>query len=83
MSINISIGKTRETSTVIRKCHHCGEILESNKEIEKCSCCKKSFLPSNYFGKVHAKNSREYQDLYLDAAELQSDDLIRGISVLW
>jgi len=83
MSIRICYGPEKTQSTVIKKCHHCGEIIESSKEIEKCHCCSKGFLPSNYFGKVHAKNTQEYRQLYLNASDLHQDDLIKGLAVLW
>jgi RNA polymerase subunit RPABC4/transcription elongation factor Spt4 len=76
------IRKTSE-KVIIKKCHCCGEIIETNQEAQKCPSCKKSFLPSNYFGKVHAKNSQEFQNLFLKSDEIHEDDLIRGINVIW
>lgn len=67
----------------IKKCHICGEIMESPSEIKKCNKCKKSFLPLNYFGKIHAKNPQEYQKLFADCDELHEEDLIKGICVIW
>jgi hypothetical protein len=57
--------------------------MESKEEMQKCGECNKSFLPTNYFGKVHAKNTEEFKNLFCNSDELQEDDLIRGISVLW
>ena len=68
---------------IIKKCHVCGTIHESYEEIQKCNKCKKSFMPANYFGKVHAKNSQEFKNLYCNAEELYEDDLILGLNVLW
>ena len=69
---------------LFKKCHVCGEVQESLKqEVVRCSSCKKSFLPTNYFGKVHAKNSQEFQELFSEVHELHEDDLIKGLSVLW
>jgi RecJ-like exonuclease len=68
---------------IIKKCHICGGLNESHEEAKKCKHCSKSFLPSNYFGKVHAKNSQEYKDLFCSAEELNEDELIKGLQVLW
>lgn len=69
--------------TLVKRCHVCGHFMESKAEIRKCECCNKSFLPSNYFGKVHAKNSNEFDDLYCDIEELAEEDLVKGIHVIW
>ena len=69
--------------TIIKKCHRCGFIMETNKEIAECPHCKKSFLPLNYFGKIHAKNSTEFKNLFADSDELSEEDLIKGLTVLW
>lgn len=73
----------KSTRVLIKKCHVCGNLMESLKEIEKCNCCEKSFLPSNYFSKVHAKNTEEFKNLFCSIDEMQEEDLIRGISVIW
>ncbi len=74
--------KTRE-KTIIRKCHLCGEIIEARVEPEKCPTCKKSFLPSNYFGKIHAKNSEEFKKLFSKVEEIYDESLIRGLIAIW
>ncbi len=81
--MKITIGATEGSSKLIKKCHVCGHLMESKKEIEKCECCHKPFLPMNYFGKVHAKNSSEYTQLFSRASELHDEDMIRGLTVLW
>jgi len=68
---------------LIKKCHVCGQMMESHSEIKKCVRCKKSFLPSHYFAKIHAKNSKEYLHLFAESDELREEDLIKGINVLW
>ena len=68
---------------IIKKCHCCGHLLETVKEASKCTSCKKSFLPTNYFGKVHAKNTAEFKNLFLNSDELHEDDMIKGIQVIW
>ena len=74
--------KTKGRS-LIRKCHVCGELIESIKEPEKCPSCKKSFLPSNYFGKVHAKNAEDFKNLFSHVEELIDEDLMKGIIAIW
>lgn len=69
--------------TLFKKCHICGELMESSAEVQRCNQCKKSFLPLNYFGKIHAKNSKEFDELFVSCDELCEEDLIKGISVLW
>jgi hypothetical protein len=76
--INVPYGKS-----IVKRCHRCGEITESYTEISKCPCCKKSFLPLNYFSKIHTKNSTDYNKLFCSSEELQEEDLIKGIYVLW
>ena len=61
----------------------CGQITESHREIEKCSSCSKSFLPLNYFHKIHNQENAKYKDLFAESYELNESDLIRGIFVLW
>lgn len=74
---------SRKSKVIIKKCHVCGHVEESYRETKKCSNCKKSFLPSNYFGKVHAKNSKEFDELFSHSDELHEEDLVKGINVLW
>lgn len=74
---------TKKNKIIFKKCHLCGTIMESFHEQKKCKGCKKSFLPSNYFGKVHAKNSKEYDELFSSSDDLQEEDLVKGINVLW
>jgi hypothetical protein len=82
--------KTKETRKeklshvlLIKKCHCCGELNEGRREMERCQGCNKSFLPSNYFSKVHAKNSLEYQQLFAHSHELHEDDIVKGLGVIW
>ena len=81
--MKVTTHKKATEKTIIKKCHMCGQLTESYKEISKCPKCTKSFLPLNYFGKVHAKNSKEFGELYCVADELQDEDLIKGLTVLW
>jgi hypothetical protein len=68
---------------IIKKCHMCGHLMESVDEIRKCQKCKKSFLPVNYFSKVHSKNQKEYDQLYANSQEMHEADLVKGLTVLW
>ncbi len=78
-----SVETTKQTAKIIKKCHVCGHMMESHQEIDKCGSCKKPFLPMNYFGKVHAKNSAEFKELFSNASELHEDDMVKGLTVLW
>lgn len=75
--------KLQATRILIKKCHVCGHLNEVYKEPERCTQCQKSFLPCNYFGKVHAKNSQEFKKLFCEVHELDDDDLIKGYNVIW
>lgn len=68
---------------IIKKCHICGTLSEGIEEPKRCIGCKKSFLPANYFTKVHAKNSEEFENLFASSDELEDNDLIIGLNVLW
>jgi len=73
----------KSTKVLIKKCHVCGVVSESFQETKKCGGCNKSFLPINYFSKVHAKNSKEFDELFSFSEDLHEEDLIKGINVLW
>ena len=79
----MSLDHKRHTKTLIKKCHICGHINESKKELERCKNCKKSFLPSSYFSKVHDNSGQSYKNLYSLAHEIDEKDLIIGIHVIW
>jgi hypothetical protein len=81
--MKVEIAKNETTKLLIKKCHMCGHIMESNEEIQKCHKCKKSFLPVNYFSKVHSKNQRDYEQLFAGSQEIHEQDLIKGLTVLW
>ena len=75
--------KAADDTVLIKKCHVCGALFETHKELSKCLKCKKSFLPCNYFNKVHAKDSSEFEEMFLSSTDLEEEDLIIGITVLW
>lgn len=68
---------------LVKKCHQCGHVDQAYKELKKCKSCSKSFLPSNYFSKVHAKNTEEFNNLFCSSDELREEDLVKGLTVLW
>lgn len=68
---------------LIKKCHACGHINESSKELENCEQCRKGFLPLNYFNKIHTQGQTSYQELFSEVEDLTEEDLIKGITVIW
>lgn len=72
-----------QSKQIVRTCHVCGHIHSTFEEVQRCEGCEKSFLPLNYFSKVHAKNSTEFEALFLPSDQLHEDDLIKGLFVLW
>lgn len=78
-----SAKKETGSKLLIKKCHICGHIMESAQEVQKCGKCKKSFLPVNYFSKIHSKSQSEYELLFAYGHELSEEDLIKGLTVLW
>ncbi len=68
---------------LIKKCHMCGHIMESEEEVQKCHQCKKSFLPLNYFSKVHSKTGNEFSALFASCNEIHEQELIKGLTVIW
>lgn len=68
---------------LIRACHSCLKISESFQEIERCLHCKKSFLPLRYFEKIHELKDEKWQKHFSDANDIEEEDLIKGLFVLW
>lgn len=60
----------------------CSQTTESEKELERCPKCNKSFLPLNYFEKIHNKDAK-YHELFSKSDHIHEEDLIKGIHVLW
>mgnify|MGYP000362629086 CR=1 FL=1 len=77
------VSKRSSDKSIIKKCHVCGHVHDTSTEVQKCVNCKKSFLPTKYFDKVHTKNSKDYKLLFSTASDIHEDDLIKGISVIW
>lgn len=78
-----SLTKNKSRKLIIRRCHVCGQVVESEVEQESCVSCGKAFLPLNYFNKIHGDQSQKFKDLFSDSDELHEEDLITGIYVLW
>lgn len=68
---------------LMRVCHCCLKLNESPKEIERCLHCNKSFLPLRYFEKIHASENVSWAHHFSPSSELEDEDLIRGLFVLW
>lgn len=75
--------KHKNPTMIVRKCHVCGQVHESSIEIQKCVKCNKSFLPLNYFEKVHNTKQADYSTIFAESHELDEQDIIKGIFVLW
>jgi len=75
--------QVKNEKLIIKKCHMCGYVSETHQEPEKCTQCKKSFLPVNYFSKVHSKSQAEYTKLFAFGHELHEEEIIKGLTVLW
>lgn len=78
-----SVLEKKKGMTIIKKCHVCGQLHESSEELQKCIRCKKPFLPLNYFEKVDSITANDYQYTFSSVHELEEEDLIRGLYVLW
>lgn len=76
-------GQVSNEKVIVKKCHICGHISEGHQEPSKCTKCKKSFLPVNYFSKVHSKANKDYDKLFALSHDLHEEDLIKGLTVLW
>jgi len=81
--MRLQTSKAKKEKTLIRKCHQCGQVIESAVESQKCVKCGKSFLPLNYFAKIHDDENYNYDDLFAQSHDIYEEDLIKGIYVLW
>lgn len=68
---------------LMRVCHRCLKLNESPRELERCLHCNKSFLPLRYFEKIHAQHDEKYENHFSTSEDLQEEDLIKGLFVLW
>ena len=83
MKEKATLRRRRPKKVLIKKCHVCGQLIESYYEISRCPNCKKSFLPSNYLEKKESISIKSYNLYFSNTDELCEDDLIKGIHVLW
>ena len=74
---------SKTVKKVFKRCHVCDHVNESHKEPERCTKCRKAFLPTNYFEKIHASQMGEYSELFADIRELEEENLVKGLFVLW
>lgn len=74
--------KTKQIKMIVRQCHKCTQVIEAPKEQESCLCCGKSFLPINYFDKIH-DHSGKVNELYASSEEIEEQSLVKGIFVIW
>ena len=68
---------------LVRMCHKCGHANESYKELERCQKCSKAFLPLMYATSGDAKTTKEYKNLFQESAEVDPEDVIKGLAVVW
>ncbi|MDA8792297.1 hypothetical protein N9N67_03575 [Bacteriovoracaceae bacterium] len=80
--MNEKLKNINHSKIIIKVCHVCYRLNESYKEPLKCQHCHKSFLPLNYFYKVHDQSIR-HEELFAEGHELHEEDLVKGIYVLW
>lgn len=74
--------KTKE-KLLIRVCHSCLKLNESHRELERCLHCNKSFLPLRYFDKIHQDKGSKFENHFSLSDQLEDEDLIKGLFVLW
>ena len=74
--------KTKEKK-LIRVCHACCEVNESERELERCSHCNKAFLPLRYFEKIHQAKEAKWETHFWEAEQMEEEELIKGLFVLW
>lgn len=74
--------KTKE-KLLIRACHSCLKLNESYQEQERCSHCNKAFLPLRYFEKIHQAKDSKWENHFSPAEQIDEEDLVRGLFVLW
>ena len=77
------VDTSKRPKTLIKKCHSCGQIHESEVELQKCMKCGQAFLPLNYFSKVHSTRPADFLSHFANSHELHEDELIIGLYVLW
>ena len=77
-----SFTKAQLEKTIIKKCHVCGHVMEGKQEIHRCDKCQKSFLPTNYHAKTKGLH-KDFNSLFSPIEELNEQDVVKGLSVIW
>lgn len=77
------IKKETKEKLLMRICHRCQHVNESVAELERCTQCQKSFLPLRYFEKVHTAHGDEWKNNFSRVSDIEEEDLIKGLFVLW
>jgi hypothetical protein len=77
------VEKKSKEKLLIRTCHSCLKINESEKELERCTHCNKSFLPLRYFDKIHHEKETKWENYFYPTDLIEEEDLIKGLFVLW
>lgn len=78
-----SLESQAKEKTLIRVCHACSKLNESYIELERCTHCKKAFLPLRYFEKIHQCKDMKWENHFSPTDQLEEEDLIKGLFVLW
>ena len=80
------MNETRPSSKeklLIRACHACFKINHAFEELERCAHCNKAFLPLRYFEKIHDFKDLKWEKHFSTADDMEEEDLIKGLFVLW
>lgn len=73
---------SQSEKSLVKLCHCCGHLHEAVVEVDRCIQCKKSFLPAKYFEKIHDLH-QNYLQLFSKVEELDENDLIKGLMIIW
>ncbi len=84
MGPSIDTKKNTSGRSLYRQCHMCAYVIHTSEEVQRCPKCNKSFLPLNYFAKIHkGKQGEDYDALYSSCDELSEQEIIKGLYVIW
>lgn len=69
----------------VRRCHCCGEFLESYEDIKQCGACSRHLLPFYYFDVKEQDYSDDQEDAEDKALReaLRGYGPIRGLTAYW
>lgn len=70
-----------ERKQLLRLCHVCGKLNESESEVLRCIHCGKGFLPINYFEKLKKKAQVAAKEG--DRVLPESLNPLQGLIVFW